>query len=146
MPPEITQTILTAKSAKGVTFAKLAETIGCNPVWLAAVCYRQARASQEQAVAVLATLGLDHSLAPDLTAFPIKGSLGPVVPTDPLIYRLYEIVQVYGFPLKDVIQELFGDGIMSAIDFTMNVEKEEDPKGDRVKITMSGKFLPYKQW
>ena len=81
-----------------------------------------------------------------LTSFPVKGGLVPVVPTDPLIYRFYEIMQVYGMPLKDVIQEMFGDGIMSAIDFTMNVEKETDPKGDRVKITMSGKFLPYKTW
>ena len=70
----------------------------------------------------------------------------PAVPVDPLLYRFYEILQVYGLPLKDVIQEIFGDGIMSAIDFTMDVEKEEDPKGDRVKITMSGKFLPYKRW
>ena len=70
----------------------------------------------------------------------------PVVPVDPLLYRFYEIMQVYGLPLKDVIQETFGDGIMSAIDFTMNVEKEADPNGDRVKITMSGKFLPYKKW
>ena len=70
----------------------------------------------------------------------------PVVPVDPLLYRFYEIMQVYGLPLKDVIQEKFGDGIMSAIDFTMEVEKEADPKGDRVKITMSGKFLPYKKW
>jgi cyanate lyase len=77
---------------------------------------------------------------------PVKGGLGPVVPTDPLIYRFYEIMQVYGFPLKDVIQELFGDGIMSAVDFTMNVEREPEPKGDRIKITMPGKFLPYKQW
>ena len=68
------------------------------------------------------------------------------VPVDPLLYRFHEILQVYGLPLKDVIQELFGDGIMSAIDFTMDVEKEADPKGDRVKITMSGKFLPYKRW
>jgi cyanate lyase len=70
----------------------------------------------------------------------------PTVPVDPLLYRFYEILQVYGLPLKDVIQETFGDGIMSAIDFTMQVEKEADPKGDRVKITMSGKFLPYKRW
>ena len=70
----------------------------------------------------------------------------PTVPVDPLLYRFHEILQVYGLPLKDVIQEAFGDGIMSAIDFTLDVEKEEDPKGDRVKITMSGKFLPYKRW
>ena len=75
-----------------------------------------------------------------------KGSLDPVIPTDPLIYRFYEIMQVYGMPLKDVIQEHFGDGIMSAIDFTLDVDKVEDPKGDRVKITMCGKFLPYKKW
>ena len=80
-----------------------------------------------------------------MTEFPIKG-LGPVVPTDPLIYRFYEIIQVYGMAIKSVIHEKFGDGIMSAIDFTLDVEKEEDSKGDRVKIIMSGKFLPYKKW
>ncbi len=146
MPPEITQTILSAKSAKGLTFAELARAIGCNPIWLAAVCYRQASTTREQAVTLLDALGLDHALAPSLTSCPLKGGLGPVIPTDPLIYRFYEIMQVYGLPLKDVIQEMFGDGIMSAIDFTMNVEKEEDSEGDRVKITMSGKFLPYKKW
>ena len=70
----------------------------------------------------------------------------PSVPVDPLLYRFYEIMQVYGLPLKDVIQDMFGDGIMSAIDFTIQVEKEPDPQGDRVKITLSGKFLPYKKW
>jgi len=82
---------------------------------------------------------------PELTESSVKG-LGPVVPTDPLIYRFYEIMQVYGMPMKAVIHEKFGDGIMSAIDFTLDIEKEEDPKGDRVKITMNGKFLPYKKW
>jgi cyanate lyase len=72
--------------------------------------------------------------------------LGPVVPTDPLIYRLYEIMQVYGYPLKAIVHEKFGDGIMSAVDFTMDVEREKDPKGDRIKVTMSGKYLPYKIW
>ncbi len=146
MLSEITQQILAAKSAKGLTFAKLADELGCHPIWLAAVCYCQASASHDQAMRLLNLLGLDPSLTPELTRFPTKGGLGPIVPTDPLIYRFYEIMQVYGLPLKDVIQELFGDGIMSAIDFTMNVEKEEDPKGDRVKITMTGKFLPYKRW
>jgi len=78
----------------------------------------------------------------ELTEFPVKGSLDPV--TDPLIYRFYEIMQVYGMPLKALIHEQFGDGIMSAIDFSVTVDKEEDPKGDRVKITMSGKFCPTK--
>jgi cyanate lyase len=146
MLPEITQTILSAKSAKRLTFLDLAQVVGCDPVWLAAVCYRQATPQHEQAAKLLDALGLDHALAPALTSFPVKGGLVPVVPTDPLIYRFYEIMQVYGMPLKDVIQEMFGDGIMSAIDFTMNVEKETDPTGDRVKITMSGKFLPYKSW
>lgn len=85
-------------------------------------------------------------LAPQLTEYPLKGSLEPVIPIDPLIYRFYEIMQVYGMPLKAVIHEKFGDGIMSAIDFTLDVEKEEDPKGDRVKVIMCGKFLPYKKW
>ena len=146
MLPEITQTILRAKSDKGLTFAELARHVGCSPVFLAAVCYRQAGAAREQAVKLLEVLGLDPALAPELTSFPVKGGLMPTVPVDPLLYRFYEILQVYGLPLKDVIQETFGDGIMSAIDFTMEVEKEEDPKGDRVKITMSGKFLPYKRW
>ena len=91
-------------------------------------------------------LSLDHAITEALQAFPTKGGLDPVIPTDPLIYRFYEIMQVYGMPLKDVIQEKFGDGIMSAIDFTLDVDKVEDPAGDRVKVTMCGKFLPYKKW
>ena len=91
-------------------------------------------------------LELDPALATGLTTYPVKGALDPVIPTDPLLYRFYEILQVYGLPLKDVIQEKFGDGIMSAIDFTLHVDKVDDPKGDRVKVTMNGKFLPYKAW
>jgi cyanate lyase len=90
-------------------------------------------------------LGLGSSIVANLTAYPSKG-LGPVVPTDPLIYRFYEIMQVYGYPIKEIIQEKFGDGIMSAIDFTLDIDKVEDPKGDRVKVTMNGKFLAYKKW
>ncbi|MEO1622463.1 MAG: cyanase, partial [Cyanobacteria bacterium J06632_3] len=81
-----------------------------------------------------------------LTECPVKGGLDPLVPTDPLIYRFYEIMQVYGMPVKAVVHEKFGDGIMSAIDFSIDVEREEDPKGDRVKVIMCGKFLPYKKW
>ena len=116
-----------------------------DEVWVAALCYRQATASPEEAQKLVAALGLAPEMAQELSEFPTKG-LGPVVPTDPLIYRLYEIVQVYGLPLKAVIQEKFGDGIMSAIDFTVHVDKEDDPKGERVKLTMSGKFLPYRKW
>jgi cyanate lyase len=144
--PEVTQEILRAKAAKGLTFAELAASVGCSPVFLAAVCYRQASATREQAEKLLHTLGLGADLVPELTSYPVKGGLMPPVPVDPLLYRFHEILQVYGLPLKDVIQEAFGDGIMSAIDFTVDVEKEADPKGDRVKIVMSGKFLPYRRW
>ncbi|ABA22625.1 Cyanase [Trichormus variabilis ATCC 29413] len=143
--PEITQTLLQAKKDQGLSFADLEAILGRNEVWIAALFYRQASASEEEAKLLVEALGLDPSYIQHLTEYPIKG-LGPIVPTDPLIYRFYEIMQVYGFPIKQVIQEKFGDGIMSAIDFTLDVEKEADPKGDRVKITMSGKFLPYKKW
>ena len=120
--------------------------MGCSPVFLAAVCYRQASATPEQAGKLVEILELEPACASDLSSFPTKGGLIPTVPADPLLYRLHEILQVYGMPLKDVIQETFGDGIISAIDFTIDVEKEEDPRGDRVRIIMSGKFLPYKRW
>jgi cyanate lyase len=143
--PVITATLLAAKKAKGVTFTELEQAIGRDEVWIAAVIYRQASASADEASKLLNALGLSEDLVPELTESSVKG-LGPVVPTDPLIYRFYEIMQVYGMPMKAVIHEKFGDGIMSAIDFTLDIEKEEDPKGDRVKITMNGKFLPYKKW
>lgn len=142
---ELTKTLLAAKKAKGLTFADLESLIGCDEVWIASWFYGQSAGSEEQASKLVASLGLSTDLIPDLTQFPTKG-LGPIVPTDPLIYRFYEIMQVYGMPMKDVIQEKFGDGIMSAIDFTLDIEKIEDPKGDRVKVTMNGKFLPYKTW
>ena len=143
--PEITQKLLAAKQAKGLSFADLEGILGRDEVWLAALFYRQASASAEEATKLLTALGLSTDLAPELMSFPVKG-LGPIVPTDPLIYRFYEIMQVYGMPMKEVIHETFGDGIMSAIDFTLDIEKVEDPKGDRVKVTMNGKFLPYKKW
>lgn len=145
MIPELTQKLLAAKQAQGLSFADLEKALGRDEVWIAALFYRQASASPEEAEKIAHLLNLGPDVVAELTQCPVKG-LGPIVPTDPLIYRFYEIMQVYGLPLKDVIQEKFGDGIMSAIDFTMDVEKEEDPKGDRVKIVMSGKFLPYKKW
>lgn len=143
---EITQKLFAAKKATGLTFADLEKLVGRDEVWLAAVFYRQASASEDEASKIISALDLEPSLATELTEYPVKGSLDPVIPTDPLIYRFYEIMQVYGMPLKSVIHEKFGDGIMSAIDFTLDVEKEEDPKGDRVKVVMSGKFLAYKKW
>ena len=142
---EVTEKLLAAKKKKGLSFADLGKTVGRDEVWVAALFYRQAQASQEEATKLASALGLGPDVAEALTEFPSKG-LGPVVPTDPLIYRFYEIMQVYGMPLKAVIHEKFGDGIMSAIDFTLEVDKEQDPKGDRVRVTMSGKFLPYKKW
>jgi cyanate lyase len=146
MLAEVTQKILRAKAAKGLTFVDIARAVGCSPVFLAAVCYRQASATRAQAEKLVELLELDTFWLPELTSPPVKGGLMPTVPADPLLYRFHEILQVYGLPLKDVIQETFGDGIMSAIDFTIDVEKEDDPQGVRVKITMSGKFLPYKRW
>jgi cyanate lyase len=127
--PAVTQQLLAAKQAKGISFADLEKILGRDEVWIAALFYRQASASAEEAEKIVQALGSDM-----------------LVPIDPLIYRFYEIMQVYGMALKEVIQEKFGDGIMSAIDFTMDVEKEADSKGDRVKIVMSGKFLSYKKW
>ena len=137
---------MAAKKAKGMSFADLETAIGLDEVWIASLFYGQAAASKDEAEKLAELLSLDSSTTSALQEFPTKGSLDPVIPTDPLVYRFYEIMQVYGMPLKDVIQEHFGDGIMSAIDFTLNVDKVEDPKGDRVKITMCGKFLPYKKW
>ncbi|MBW4582652.1 MAG: cyanase [Tildeniella nuda ZEHNDER 1965/U140] len=143
--PALTEKLLAAKKAKGLSFADLETAVGRDEVWLAALFYRQASASEEEATKLLTALGLSIDLVPELTGFPSKG-LGPVVPTDPLIYRFYEIIQVYGLPMKEIIHEKFGDGIMSAIDFTLEIEKVEDPKGDRVKVTLDGKFLSYKKW
>jgi cyanate lyase len=142
----ITEKLLAAKKAKGISFADLETILGRDEVWIAALFYHQATASQEEVDKIASVLGLEPGELSPLTEPSLKGSLESVVPVDPLIYRFYEIMQVYGMPLKEIIHEKFGDGIMSAIDFTLDVEKEEDPKGDRVKIIMSGKFLPYKKW
>jgi cyanate lyase len=144
-------TLLAAKRRVGITFAELGERLGQDEVWVASLIHGQATASPVQADALLAALQLAASpeaaaLLEQLTTYPVKGALDPVIPTDPLLYRFYEILQVYGLPLKDVIQEQFGDGIMSAIDFSLTVNKQEDPKGDRVVVTMNGKFLPYRKW
>ena len=143
-------TLLAAKRRSGLSFADLGQRLGQDEVWVASLLHGQSTASPEQAQALLDALAIPaadrDALAEALTTYPLKGALEPVIPTDPLLYRFYEILQVYGLPLKDVIQEKCGDGIMSAIDFTLTVDKVEDPKGDRVKVTMNGKFLPYRKW
>ena len=143
---EITEKLLAAKKAKGITFEDLEKVVGGDETWIATVIYRQASASPEEAGKIVEALGLPPEMAEPLTVPPLKGGLEPVIPTDPLIYRFYEIMQVFGMPIKEVIHEKFGDGIMSAIDFSVEVDKVPDPKGDRVKVTMCGKFLPYKKW
>ncbi len=143
--PEITERLMAAKKQKDLSFADLGKIVGRDEVWIAALFYRQASASREEALKLTAALGLGPDIAEALTEFPVKG-LGVVVPADPLLYRFHEIMQVYGMPLKAVINEKFGDGIMSAVDLILTVAKEQDPHGDRVRITLSGKFLPYKKW
>jgi cyanate lyase len=143
---ELTRKILAAKRAKGLTWKTIvAEIGGGSAVYLTAALMGQMKLRPEQAgrAATLFELGEDESLL--LQEIPHRGS-PTVVPTDPLIYRYYELVQVYGTTWKELIQEEFGDGIMSAIDFDMSIERQPDPKGDRVKLTLSGKFLPYKEY
>ena len=143
--PSLTKLLLKAKKEKNLSFEDLGNLINRDEVWVASL-YGQATASEEEATSLIAALDLVSDLKEDLSTPPVKGCLDPVIPTDPLIYRFYEIMQVYGLPMKDVIQEKFGDGIMSAIDFSIEVDKVEDPKGDRVLVKMCGKFLPYKKW
>jgi cyanate lyase len=144
---EATDAILAAKQARGLSFQAIADAVGRDIVWTTAALLGQATMNQDEATRATEQLGLGPEVALALQQFPMKGSLPPGgPPTDPLIYRFHEIVLVYGTTLKAIIHEKFGDGIMSAIDFTMNVEKVPDPKGDRVKVTLDGKFLPYKKW
>lgn len=145
---EMSATILAAKKARGITWEQLASKLGLGPVYIASCCYGENSMNEEGARALGEALSLPGEVVAELQAFPTKGNSmgGKLVPTDPLIYRFYEIMAVYGLSIKDVIQEQFGDGIMSAIDFTLDVAREKDPKGDRVVVTMSGKFLPYKKW
>ena len=144
--PSLTKLLLKAKKEKKLSFEDLGRLLNRDEVWVASLFYGQATASEEESSSLIAALGLSLDLKDELSTPPVKGCLDPVIPTDPLIYRFYEIMQVYGLPIKDVIQEKFGDGIMSAIDFTIEVDKVEDPKGDRVLVKMCGKFLPYKKW
>ncbi|MCU0835381.1 MAG: cyanase [Chromatiaceae bacterium] len=143
---DVTALILSAKLAKGVSWAQLAETIGQSKEWSTAALLGQMTLNEAQAKAVGAALELPAEAVTQLQIVPYKGSLPTAVPTDPLVYRFYELVNVYGTTIKALIHEEFGDGIMSAIDFTMDIQREPDPKGDRVHITMSGKFLPYKTY
>jgi cyanate lyase len=144
---ELTLTIQSRKRTKKLTWKQIATTIGtASPIVTTAALLGQMRLDDEEAAKAAELLELGTEERQLLTEIPYRGSLPPGPPTDPLIYRFYELVQVYGTTWKALIQEEFGDGIMSAIDFDMQIERQPDPKGDRVKITMSGKFLPYKKY
>jgi cyanate lyase len=136
--------ILEARKANGLTWKDLAEKVGKSKEWVTAGCLGQMTFSAEQAGVLVELLGLPVEAGLALQTPPYRGSLPTAVPSDPLIYRFYELVSVYGTTFKELIQEEFGDGIMSAIDFKMEIKREPDPAGDRVQIVMSGKFLPYK--
>ena len=144
---ELTEKILSAKRRKKLSWKTIAGEIGSGaPVYLTAALLGQMKLRPEQAERAASLFGLNEEETLLLQEIPYRGSLPTAVPTDPLIYRFYELVQVYGTSWKELIQEEFGDGIMSAIDFDMAIERLPDQKGDRVKVTMTGKFLQYKEY
>lgn len=147
---EATAQIMAAKKQNGLTFERIAKAVGRHKVWVTAALMGQASMSKEEAEKAVSVLALSETVASAVTVAlqepPMKGSLDSTVPVDPLIYRFHEITQVYGTTMKAIIHEMFGDGIMSAIDFEIDIQKKEDPKGDRVVVTYSGKFLPYRKW
>lgn len=142
----VTEMILTAKRKKGLKWYDIAKKIGHSKEWVTAAMLGQMTLTKIEAEKAGKLFGLDKEAVQILQEVPYKGSLPTAVPTDPLIYRWYEIVNIYGSTIKELIHEEFGDGIMSAIDFSMDIERQPDPKGDRVKVVLSGKFLPYKTY
>ncbi|GLB44878.1 putative catalyzes the reaction of cyanate with bicarbonate to produce ammonia and carbon dioxide [Lyophyllum shimeji] len=146
--PPISAKLFEAKARKGLTFDQIATAIGKDEVWLAAAFYGQAKFSEDELKKVSETLGIPAQESLSVLGehwWPHRG-IGPMPPTDPVIYRLYESVLVYGHAIKAIIHEKFGDGIMSMIDCKVKIEKKPDPKGDRVLLTFDGKFLPYAKW
>ena len=143
---DVTEKIISARIVRGIAWAEVAHKVGLSKEWVTAACLGQMAMSSEQAAMVGELFDLSAEEQKWLTVVPYKGSLPTVVPTDPLIYRFYELVSVYGSTFKELIHEEFGDGIMSAIDFRMDLSRESHPQGDRVQITMSGKYLPYKAY
>ena len=143
---EVTELVILHKLRKQLTWTQLAEAVGQSKEWTTAALLGQMTLSAEEAAKVGAMLALPAEAIEQLQVVPYKGSLPTTIPTDPLIYRFYELVNVYGTTFKALIHEEFGDGIMSAIDFNMDLQREADPNGDRVRIVMSGKYLPYKRY
>jgi len=143
---DVTDLIAFRKVTMGLRWADVAKKVGQSKEWTTAACLGQMQMTKKQAQTVGKIFGLPADAVLLLQTVPYKGSLPTAVPTDPLIYRLYEIVNVYGATMKELIHEEFGDGIMSAIDFSMDISREPHEKGDRVHVEMSGKFLPYKTY
>ena|SRR6195952_4676595 len=143
---EVTQMIRAAKVRKNLKWADVAQAVGLSKEWVTAGCLGQMTFNRTQAEIVGDLFDLPDEARAWLQVVPYKGSLPTAVPTDPLVYRWYELVAVYGTTIKELIHEEFGDGIMSAIDFSMDIQREPDPKGDRVHVVLSGKFLPYKSY
>jgi cyanate lyase len=143
---DVTDLIYSAKVQKGLKWADVAKKIKLSKEWTTAACMGQMTLTKAQALVIGKTFDLPAEAIALLQVVPYKGSLPNAVPSDPLIYRWYEIVSVYGTTIKELIHEEFGDGIMSAIDFSMDIKREPDPKGDRVNVVLSGKFLPYKSY
>ncbi len=143
---QMTEAILAAKKAKKTTWTAIAKAAGLSEVYTTSACLGENALDAYAASKVAEFLRLKPAVAIALTEFATKGEAAPTVPKEPLAYRFQEIIYVYGRTMKELIEEKFGAGIMSAIDFTMDIEKVPDPKGDRVKITMNGKFLAYKKW
>jgi cyanate lyase len=143
---DVTALIVFARIKRGIKWAEVAKKVGQSKEWATAACLGQMQLTKKQAETIGKLFGLPADAVLLLQTVPYKGSLPTAVPTDPLIYRWYEIVSVYGSTIKELIHEEFGDGIMSAIDFSMDITREPDPKGDRVRVVLSGKFLPYKTY
>jgi len=143
---EVTNMILSAKVSKGIQWSQVADAIGLSKEWTTAACLGQMTFDKKQAEIVGDIFGLTEAAIAWPQVVPYKGSLPTAVPADPLIYRWYEVVNVYGSTIKELIHEEFGDGIMSAIDFNMDIQREQNPNGDRVNVVLSGKFLPYKAY
>ncbi|WP_048438376.1 cyanase [Caenimonas sp. SL110] len=143
---DITEKIISTKVSKGIKWSDVADKVGQSKEWTTAACLGQMTLNDEQARVLGDIFSLSEEEQKWLKVVPYKGSLPTQVPTDPLIYRWYEIVNVYGATIKELIHEEFGDGIMSAIDFSMDITRTADPKGDRVNVVLSGKFLPYKTY
>ena len=143
---DVIEKAIAAKLARKLTWRELSEACGRSEVWTTSAILGQQAMSAEEAATIGRLLDLGAEEQALLQIPPSKGSLGTTTSTDPLIYRFHEVVQVYGTTLKELIHEKFGDGIMSAIDFEMYVDRVADPKGDRVKVTMHGKFLSYRKW